>query len=470
MPFRAEAAQSQLSWEDLVVEADSLLRRLFPICRSLTGEGVRQSLAILRQVADFEPKELASGTPCYDWVVPDEWNVRDAYVADSSGKRVIDFRRNNLHLVHYSVPVDQKVTFSELAPHLHTLPELPKAVPYRTSYYDRDWGFCLAQEEYDQLNRKDIYHVFIDSTLGPGSLTYGETSIPGDSEEEYLFSTYCCHPSLANDNLSGLVLWALLLRELRSRETRHTYRFMVVPETIGAIAYLSQNEHGMKQVAGGFVVSCVAGPGKFAYKHTFLNNHLIDRVVHETFREQGLEFLPYPFDINGSDEKHYSAPYYRIPVGTIAKDKYYEYDFYHTSLDDLTFISARSLVDSLKLYLLAIEKLELNFVYRSLSPKSEPMLGKRGLYPKIGGHIKQRAVDFRRSHHQREYAVSESRVIFGNELDAMRWILFCSDGDTPLLDIAEQTALPLRQLYEVAERLCEHGLLERETHSTRRRA
>lgn len=446
----------------LAEEADSLFQTLFPICRSITGNGVRRTLDLLRQVVDFEVKEIPSGTACYDWTVPDEWNIRGAYLETTDGERVLDFADSNLHVVNYSAPVDQTLTFDELDTHLHTLPDLPTAIPYRTTYYNRNWGFCLTHEQYQRLDRKVRYHVRIDATLEPGSLTYGEALLPGSSGQEYLISSYCCHPSLANDNLSGIILWALLLRELQNRgPTRHAYRFVIVPETIGAIAYLSQNEAAMRALAGGFIPTTVAGPGKFGYKHTFLGDHLIDRAVHQTFAELGLEYVSYPFDVNGSDEAHYSSPHFRIPIGTICKDKYYEYVYYHTSLDNLDFVSGDRLVDSLNLYLLAIEKLELNGVYRSLYPYSEPMLGKRGLYPKTGGMIKQRALDLEKDHRQRAYRVSADDIVYGDQLDAIRWLMFYGDGETSLLAVAERTGLPLKQLYETAELLSQHGLLER---------
>lgn len=461
MPERTEFTFEALDWEGLIAVADRLLRDLFPICRSLTGDGVRQTLRRLQQVADFEIHEIPSGTACYDWTVPDEWNIRDAYVATLAGERLIDFRKNNLHVVSYSVPVDAVLSFNEPAPHLHSLPDLPGAIPYRTAYYTRSWGFCLTHEQLSQMDRTARYRVVIDSTLEPGSLTYGEARLAGHSGQEFLISTYCCHPSLANDNLSGPVLWVLLLRELRRRQHRHAYRFIIVPETIGAIAYLSRNESEMKRLAGGFILTSAAGPGLFGYKHTFLGNHLIDRAVHRTFEELDLEFLAYPFDVNGSAETHYSAPFFRIPIGTICKDKYYEYDYYHTSLDDLEFISAGNLVETMKVHLLTVEKLELDLTYRSLHPHSEPMLGKRGLYPAMGGSIKQRAADLKTEHHKRQYAIGDGRTTYGNELDAIRWVMFYGDGATSLLQLAEKAGFPMYQLYETAEKLRQHGLVER---------
>lgn len=450
-----------LDWQALTEEADILLRDLFPLPRSLTGDGVRQTLVRLQQVADFEVLEIPSGTQAYDWEVPREWNIHGAYLETEGGERVLDFADSNLHVVGYSQPVDLTLDWALLDPHLHTLPDMPNAIPYRTTYYDENWGFCLSHHQYQALDRSQRYHAVIDASLTDGSMTMGQAILTGESDDEFLLSTYCCHPSLANDSLSGVVLWALLLRELQANPPRHSYRFVILPETIGAIAYLAHNEGVMQQVRGGLIPTTVAGPGRFGYKQTFRADSLIDRAVRRTFAEQGLDYVEYPFDINGSDEKQYSAPAFRIPVGTISKSKYYEYEQYHTSLDNLEFIDPAHLIDSLKLYMLTIEKLELDLTYRSLVPHSEPMFGKRGLYPKLGGSIKQKAADLHRSHQEREYAIEIDRSIYGDALDAMRWVMFHADGETSLLTIAERTDLPLRQLYETAERLREHDLLER---------
>jgi aminopeptidase-like protein len=452
----------QVDWNTYLAHADALFHRLFPICRSITGEGVRQTLAILGEYTHFSVNEVPSGTVCYDWIVPDEWNVRDAYVADSTGKRVIDFRANNLHLVSYSAPVDIVLSFADLVPHLHTLPNLPNAIPYRTSYYNRTWGFCLTHEQFQRLDRKETYRVVVDTTLAPGSLTYGEARLPGRSGQEYLISTYVCHPSLGNDNLSGVVLWTMLLQELRQRSLRHSYRFIIAPETIGALAYIASHEEEIKKLAGGLIVTTVAGPGQFGYKCTWRGDHMIDRSVRLTFDELKLDYIEYPFDVNGSDERQYSSPGLRVPVGTICKDKYYEYAYYHTSLDNLDFINASNLVETLKLYLLTIEKLEQNRTYRSQNPIGEPMLGKRGLYPKVGGAIRQMAAEPPTAHAERGYQVDVGSLQYGNELDAIRWLMFYSDGQTPLLDITEKTGLPMRQLSEVAQKLIQNGLLAEE--------
>lgn len=441
-------------------EANELFKELFPICRSITGDGVRQSLSRLQEVISFEMREITSGTVCYDWVIPDEWNIRDAYIMDSQKNKIIDFSKSNIHIVSYSSSIDKKMSFKELKSHLYYLSDLPTAIPYRTAYYKRDWGFCLSYEQFKKMDKNGEYHVYIDSTIAPGTLNYGEGIIKGQSGQEYIVSTYCCHPSLANDNLSGLILWAFLLRELKTRKTRHSYRFVILPETIGAIAYLWMNEKLMKRILGGFILTTVAGPGKFSYKQTFRENDLIDRVVEKTFSELQIEYIAYRFDIYGSDESQYSAPFFRIPVGSICKDKYYEYDYYHTSLDDLNFVNSRWLIETLKIYLLSIEKLEMNLAYKSLNPYCEPMLGKRDLYPQIGGNIKQGFVSSQKKHSKKKYKISNEKSIYGNELDAISWIMFYSDGKTTLLDIAEKTNLPLVQIFKVAEKLRNHGLLK----------
>jgi aminopeptidase-like protein len=446
-------------WKALTAQADDLLHRLFPICRSITGNGLRQSLGILREVTPFELWEVPSGSACYDWTIPDEWNVRDAFVADSKGRRVIDFQENNLHLVNYSCPFEGRLTFEELKDHLFTLAKLPTAIPYRTTYYRRTWGFCLSQQEFKRLDQADTYHVVVDTTLAPGALTYGEALLPGSSGQELLISTYACHPSLANDNLSGAVLWVLLLADLRRQTMRHSYRFVIAPETVGALAYISRNEVAVRALAGGFVLTSVAGPGPFGYKPTWRGDSLIDRAVRLTFREEHREYIEYPFLVHGSDERQYSSPGLRIPVGTICKDKYSEYEYYHTSLDNLEFIRAANLIETLKLYRLAIEKLELNRIYRSLNPIGEPMLGKRGLYPQVGGSILQKAAKEGRPPTALEgrYGSPPSDE---NELSALLWVLFTADGQTPLLEVAERTGLPMRLLGAAADRLVQEKLVE----------
>jgi len=463
----------------LLNDIKHLLQTLFPICRSITGNGVRESLSIMKLITSFNINEYPSGMQCYDWVIPDEWNVTDAYITDSSGKKIVDFKQNNLHLVSYSIPFDGWMTYEELIPHLHTLPNLPNAIPYRTTYYDRNWGFCISYDDFLKLEKNKKYHVHIKSTITPGSLTYGEYALNGKSECEFLFSSYCCHPSLANDNLSGMILWILLLRELKKRELNHKFRFVLVPETIGAIAYLFNNEKTMKNMVGGYILTCVAGPAQFSYKPSFLENHFVDTIVDETFKELQINYKKYEFDVNGSDESHYSAPFFRIPIGTICRDKYYDFDYYHTSLDNLDFIKPESILQTLKVYLSVISKLDSlsphdisqkitafnkktqKAKYKSIMPFCEPMLSKRGLYPTLGGQIEQKALDFSKKHRIRKYYLNKNEIkLTGEQIDAIGWIMFYSDGKTTIEEISAKSGIKKDLLEQMALILVEHELLE----------
>jgi len=442
---------------ELVTDAGSLFERLFPICRSLTGAGVRETLSILNSISDFSFKEVASGSQVFDWTVPDEWVIEDAYISTPEGKRVISFKDNNVHVVNFSTGIDAVMTFDELRPHLHSLPELPSAIPYRTTYYKRDWGFCLSHDQLETLDQAVSYSVVIKASHTPGVLNYGEALLAGKSDQEYLISTYCCHPSLANDNLSGAILWVLLLRWLKTIDHHHSYRFVIAPETIGAIAYLSENADAMRKIEGGYVLSTVAGPGEFGYSQSFMDTHVVDRAAKRALSDFGINYISYPFDIAGSDERQYSTPSFRIPIGTISKNKYFEYDFYHTSLDNLDYIKPEFLIDSLALYMSAIMNIERNRTYRSLNPSGEPMLGKRNLYPSMGGSQKQKkASDYK----DNVYALADGAATRGDDIEAMLWLMFHGDGKTSILDIAEKINMPVSQLFEKAELLCREGLLE----------
>ena len=427
-------------------EARALLERLFPITRSITGPGVRRSLAILQDYADFKIKEYPSGTRVFDWNIPREWIIRDAYIADREGRRLVDYQANGLHVVSYSTPVDLDMSFDELAPRLHTLPRLPDAIPYRTSYFRENWGFCLTQKQFDALDRNGRFRVVIDSELKTdGLLTLADAVLPGDSGQEFLISTYCCHPWMANDNQSGVVVATLLNRWLAAQPHRHSWRFVVIPETIGAITYLAHHPDEMKRLSGGFVLSCCGGPGPLAYKESFLGNHLIDRAVRIAFRDAGIEPWLRPFAPDGSDERQYSSPGFRIPVGTIAKDKYYDYDYYHTSLDDLDFVTGENLHASLSMYAAAIQVIEENRTFCSLMPWGEPQLGKRGLYPQTGGAMKQTA---------------GGKSPVEAEVDALTWVMFLADGSMDLLSMAERSGQPFQNLAIAARKLKLQGLLE----------
>lgn len=426
--------------------AMEIMRRLFPLCRSITGDGLRQTLRILAEtVPQMQMIEVPSGTQVFDWTIPREWAIRDAYLADVSGMRIVDFQKSNLHVVGYSVPVDRSMSFDELQQHLHSLPRLPDAIPYRTSYYKENWGFCMTQKQRDLLDPHMTYHAFIDSELFCGSLSIGEARLLGASGHEYLISTYCCHPSLANDNLSGPVVTALLYSELATRKLRHSYRFVFVPETIGAIAYCALYPEEVRGMAGGFVVTSCGGPGPIGIKESFVGDHFVDRAVRLALRDAGITPVIYPFVPDGSDERQYSSPGFRLPVTTISKDKYYEYDYYHTSLDNLDFVSGESLAGSIQLYLNAIEILEDNRIIKSLNPNCEAQLGRRGLYPQTGGALNP---------------TKEERGIIKNEVDVITWVLFLADGQQDLLSISERSGIPFSHVAAVTRKLEEHGLIK----------
>jgi aminopeptidase-like protein/spore coat polysaccharide biosynthesis protein SpsF (cytidylyltransferase family) len=345
---------------DACAEFDQYLQRLFPLCRSITGDPNRETLRVLQELIPLVIHEVPSGTAVYDWTIPDEWNIRDAWIADVSGRRMVDFRASNLHVVSYSEPVNAVMDWAELQPRLHRHPELADAIPYRTSYYRRDWGFCVTHAQYAELERqRGPFTVVIDSELKPGALSYGEYLVPGRSTEEILLSCYICHPSMANDSLSGVLLTAFLARHIAGLKNRHwSYRIVFVPETIGAIAYCAGNEAAMKRIDTGLVITTVGGPGKFGYKQSFDPSHPINAMIEDVLAETGTEFITYPFDIHGSDERQYSSQGFRINAATICRDRYYEYPYYHSSLDDLSFVTAKQIAETLEVYVRLIDKLE----------------------------------------------------------------------------------------------------------------
>jgi aminopeptidase-like protein len=431
-------------------EIDSYLERLFPIARSLTGEGNRKTFRILQEIVPLEITEYPSGTTVYDWTVPDEWVIRDAYIKTPDGRRLVDYSKCNLHVVGYSGPINQKMTFSELAPRLHMLEGSIEAIPYRTSYYSRDWGFCITETQFKKLeSTPGLLEVCIDSELNPkGAMTVGELRVQGESDDEYLVSTYCCHPSMANDNLSGLLTSAFLARDLWSGGTPHrSWRFVFVPETIGAIAYLCHNEAAMKTIHGGLVVATCGGTGPLGYKESYLGDNLVDRAIRLAFRDRGIKPVRYSFVPDGSDERQYSSPGFRIPIATITRDKYYEYPQYHTSLDNLDFVKGDQIVESLALYRDVVQILDQNACYLSNARYGEPQLGRRGLYPSIGGGINQRGV---------LGSVGQTK----KELDATTWLLFMADGTTDVVDVAERSGVAFSDLVRALKQLVACGLLE----------
>jgi aminopeptidase-like protein len=432
------ALKEVLSDLDLEREGRSayeIIESLYPICRSITGDGVRQSLKLLQRSLPLEMHEVPSGQRVFDWVVPKEWNIRDAYIKDSAGKRVIDFRQSNLHVLNYSVPVHVKMSLAELKPHLFTLPEKPDWIPYRTSYYLEAWGFCLSQRQLDRLQDGE-YEVCIDSTLEPGNLTFGEVRIQGATDDEVLISTHVCHPSLCNDNLSGVGVAARFASILREADLRYSYRFIWIPGTVGAITWLALHEAELSRIKHGLVLSCVGDPGRFTYKRSRRGNAEIDRVAAHVLESapSGRELLDFtPF---GYDERQYCSPGIDLPVGCFMRTPNGKYPAYHTSADDLEFISPTALAGSITQLLRIVSVLEDNRTYLNLQPRCEPQLGRRGLYRQVGGTDNT-----------------------GTER-AMLWVLNYSDGQHSLLDIAERSHLDFSTISDAARLLVRNDLLE----------
>ncbi|MBI3881240.1 MAG: DUF4910 domain-containing protein [Verrucomicrobia bacterium] len=414
----------------------ALAAELYPFCRSITGEGLRETLRAVQKHIPLSLREVPSGTEVFDWTVPNEWNIRDAYIKNSRGERVVDFKKHNLHVVNYSVPVNRKMSLAELKPHLYSLPEKPDWIPYRTSYYKETWGFCLSHREFVKLSEGE-YEVCIDSTLAPGNLTLGEALLPGDTTDEVLISCHCCHPSLANDNLSGIALGAALAKRLAGISRRYSYRFLFIPGTIGSITWLALNEEQAKNIKHGLVLSCVGDAGGFTYKKSRRDDAEIDRAAQHVLNTslapyRAVDFIPY-----GYDERQYCSPGFNLAVGCLLRSQNGTFPEYHTSADNLDFIQPRFLGDSFAKVLSIIEVLEKNRVWVNQNPKCEPRLGKRGLYNAVGG----------------------TRTGAFNEM-ALLWVLNFSDGEHDLLSIAERSGLAFSEIARAAEMLAGAGLLK----------
>ncbi len=411
---------------------------LYPICRSITGDGVRRTLALIQERVPLRTFEVPTGTPVFDWIVPKEWNIRDAYIKAPDGKRVVDFQKCNLHVVSYSTPVHVTMPLGELKRRLYTIPDHPDWIPNRTSYYKEDWGFCLSHNQMLALEDGQ-YEVCIDSTLEDGHLTYGECYLPGRSADEVLISTHACHPALANDNVSGLTIATFLARFLAGRTLRYSYRFLFVPATIGTITWLARNRDIVNRIRHGLVLTCLGDDGGFHYKKSRRGNSDIDRAAAHVLRHCGepseiLEFSPY-----GNDERQYCSPGFNLPVGCLMRSVWETFPEYHTSADNLDFIRPLRLAGSLRVCLAISDVLENNLSYRNESPFCEPQLGRRGLFRSMGGEAGGQAS--------------------GEEMMARLWVLNLSDGGHSLLEIAERSGMSFPMISEAADLLCQTRLL-----------
>jgi aminopeptidase-like protein len=416
-----------------------LATELYPICRSITGNGVRQTLGILKDIIPLEIHEVPTGTTIFDWEVPKEWNINDAYIKNSQGEKVVDFKDCNLHVLNYSTPIHGEVSLEELRKHLYYLPEYPDWIPYRTSYYKEDWGFCVSYNQYQKLN-DDKYEVHIDSSLKPGHLTYAECFIKGELTDEVLISAHVCHPSLANDNLAGISVVTFLIKQLLQSKPRYSYRFIFIPGTIGAIAWLAVNENKVTNIKHGLIASLLGDPGHFTYKRSRKGNAEIDQVAEMVLKTRNpdnkiIDFFPY-----GYDERQFCSPGFNLSVGNLSRTPFGQYIQYHTSADNLEFIKEESLEDSYNTYLEIIGILEGNRKFLNTNPKCEPQLGKRGLYSLKGGN-----------NDAKEFQL------------ALLWVLNLSDGEHSLLDICKRANMKFETIQFAASKLEEAGLL-REVH------
>jgi aminopeptidase-like protein len=420
----------------------ALVRDLYPICRSITGDGVRETLRRVGEHIPLKVREVPTGTRVFDWTVPKEWNIRDAYVKNSDGIKVIDFGKSNLHVLNYSTPIRKRMPLTELREHLYSLPDRPDWIPYKTSYHQERWGFCLTQKQLDGL-REGNYEVVIDSSLEQGHLTYGECHLPGTSPDEVLISCHVCHPSICNDNLSGIALSTFLAKYLSGRSLRYSYRFIFIPGTIGAITWLAMNEKDVGRIKHGLVVANVGDSGKMNYKKSRRGNAEIDRAVAHVLEHSGSPYEVVDFSPYGYDERQFCSPGFDLPMGSLTRTPWGRYPEYHTSADNLALVQPRYLADSLKTYLSVLDMLENNNCYLNQNPKCEPQLGRRGLYRTMGGNVETKEAEL-----------------------AMLWVLNLSDGRHSLLDIAERSKLAFPAVHAAAGALEAAGLLAAQPKAT----
>ena len=424
--------------ESVGKQMHKFMTELFPICRSITGNGVRETLKKIQTYVPLKITEVPSGTKAFDWIIPKEWNIKSAYVIDPKGNKIIDFKNSNLHVVSYSIPIHKKISLSELKPHIHTLPDMPKSIPYLTSYYNEDWGFCMKHEDFIELEEGE-YEIMIDSSLENGSLTYAEFFKKGELDDEFLISCYICHPSMCNDNLSGVVLATFLATYLKDVNTRYSYRILLIPETIGAITSLSKNEQELYKIKHGLVATCLGDSGSITYKKTREGDNEIDKIAKYVLENSKQDYSIIDFFPNGSDERQFCSPGFNLPCGSLVRSipgsgKFPEY---HTSEDNLDFVKAENLADTFSKYYEIIYISENNVKYFNLNPKCEPQLGKRGLYRNLGSQ---------------KHSEEKDLAIF--------WILNQSDGKNSLLDIAIKSKLDFHLIKEVADNLIKHNLLK----------
>ena len=444
----------KLNFPDLPSEIHTLLTELYPICRSITGNGVRKTLKLIQNHIPIEVHEVPSGTKVFDWTIPKEWNIDDAYIKNDKDEKIVDFQNSNLHILNYSIPINTKLPLSELKKHLFTIPEQPNLIPYKTSYYVENWGFCLTHDQFLTLDEGE-YEVVINSTLKDGSLTYGEFFVQGKSDEEILLTCYTCHPSLCNDNLSGIILLTFLARYLAKLDLNYSYRFLFIPETIGAITWLKLNEEKISKIKNGLVVTCIGDSGKFTYKKSRQGDAEIDQIVINVLKESEKNYEILDFFPAGSDERQFCSPGFNLPVGSLMRTMYHQFPEYHTSADNLEFVKKEYLLESFFKYVRIILELEKNYG----SKKSDE---------KIKNPINRKRNDFFLSLNQKCEPNLEKRNLFNKitQLDSgmgmgINWVLNLSDGNNSLLDISKISGLEYGLIKKISTLLVDNKLLKK---------
>ncbi len=435
----ATEINTNINVNDISHKMYQLISDLYPLCRSITGDGLRKTLDIIQKNIPLSIHDIPTGTEVFDWTIPKEWNIRDAFIKNSQGEKIIDFHESNLHIVNYSINIHEKMSLQDLKAHLFTLPDRPDWIPYRTSYYKENWGFCLSHNQLLEL-KDEVYEVCIDSSLENGYLTYGEYYIRGKKPDEILISCHTCHPSLCNDNLSGLALATFLAKHLSQISPSYSYRFLFIPGTIGSITWLALNEVSVNKIKHGLVVTCVGDSGKSHYKKSRQGNAEIDKAVTQVLKNSGQDYEIMEFSPYGYDERQFCSPGFNLPVGCFMRSPHGTYPQYHTSADNLDLVKPQYLADSFSKLLSVLDIIENDKKYLNQNPKCEPQLGKRGLYSAIGG--------------QTDTKKSEM---------AMLWILNLSDGNHTLLDISEKSSLEFDLIKKTADTLLQFNLLKETT-------
>lgn len=421
------------------LEIEQYFDRLWPICRSISGDGLRTSFQILQELIPLELKEYATGQKVFDWEIPKEWNITDAYIITPSGQKICDFNVNNLHIVSYSIPFEGELNYNDLLPHLFTIENQPDAIPYITSYYKETWGFCISWNELQTLDKNGVFKVVIKSKLEPGAITVGNLVLKGDSDKEILLSTYLCHPSMANNELSGPLCMAFLYKALLAIPKRkYTYRFVMAPETIGVIAYLSDHGAEMKKnTVGGYVMTCCGDDAPFVFKQSKNKNGFLERCTEHTLKHLQLPFSVIPFAVGGSDERQYCSPGFNLPIGSITRSMYHRYREYHTSLDNKSFVSFEAMVRTIDVYLQCIIAMEQNIIPICLVPYGEPRMGKRNLLPSsIEPNDKRR-----------------------KDIDRMFHLISWADGEHDMIEIAEKRDESLSDYQDILAKLIDEKLI-----------